>query len=143
MKNLQPLSKKQELRHVVILGTLEWKATRLSPTRPSTFLTHNSVSTNLVQVGSEVVQSEHECKMSQEEKRTQEVNKGKPSGPKWVEKVQSGFSWQSELHWSTVGMLGMMERIFSSRNSQDSPSKVQPALGEPDVVVEAGVGSID
>ena len=44
---------------MVILGTLEWKATRLSPTRPSTFLTHNSVSTKLVQVGSEVVQSEH------------------------------------------------------------------------------------
>ena len=143
MKNLQPLSKKQELWHVVILGTLEWKATRLSPTRPSTFLTHNSVSTRLVQVESEVVQSEHECNMLQEEKRTQELNKGKPPGPKWVEKVQSGFSWQSELHRSTVGMLGMMERIFSSRNSQDSPSKVQPALGEPDVVVEAGVGSID
>ena len=83
---MHPLSEKQELRHEVILGTLEWKARRLSPTRPSTFLTHNSVSTKLVQVGSEVVQSEHECKMSQEEKRTQELNKGKPSGPKWVEK---------------------------------------------------------
>ena len=127
---MQPLSKKQELRQAVILGTLEWKATRLSPTRPSTFLTHNSVSTRLVQVGSEVVQSQHECKMSQEEKRTQELNKGKPSGPKRVEKVQSGFSRQSELHWSTVGMLGMMERIFSSRR-------------ETDVVVDAGVGSID
>ena len=69
-------------RQEAMLGILEWKATRLSLTRPSTLPTQSSVSTTLVQDISKVVQPEHSCKTSQAVKRTQELENGKLSEPK-------------------------------------------------------------
>ena len=72
----------QAVRQEVMLGMLEWKATRLSLTRPSTLPTQSSVSTTLVQDISKVVQPEHSCKRSQIVKRMQELENGKLSEPK-------------------------------------------------------------